>query len=126
MCDILVMEVYMPKVVVNACFGGFGLSDKAISRYSELKGINLVPISDTNLSGRLHWYIDGIEDNDHYFYDGDLDRTDPFLVQVVEELGYEANGNCARLRVADVPDDVNWYIDDYDGRETVREISRSW
>ena len=116
----------MPKVVVNACFGGFGLSDKAISRYSELKGINLVPISDTNLSGRLHWYIDGIEDNDHYFYDGDLDRTDPFLVQVVEELGYEANGNCARLRVADVPDDVNWYIDDYDGRETVREISRSW
>ena len=31
------------KVVINACYGGFGLSHKAIMRYAELKGFKLYP-----------------------------------------------------------------------------------
>ena len=29
------------KVVINTCFGGFGLSDEALARYNELAGTNL-------------------------------------------------------------------------------------
>lgn len=53
-------------------------------------------------------------------------RADPLLVQVVEELGEEADGACASLRIVEIPDDVKWFIDDYDGQETIREEHRSW
>lgn len=121
----------MPKVVVNSCYGGFGISDAAVLRYGEIKGINLIKIASTYGEGddtytSEHFAVDGIDDDDHYFYDGDLKRDDPVLVQVVEELGNEANGDFSRLRIADVPDDVKWYIDDYDGIETVNEEHRTW
>ena len=54
------------------------------------------------------------------------DRTNPHLISVIEEIGEEADGNYAQLEIIDIPDDVDWYIDDYDGIETVREKHRSW
>lgn len=53
-------------------------------------------------------------------------RDDPLLIQVIEELGPLADGRFAKLKIVDVPDDVEWEIDDYDGRETVKEKHRSW
>lgn len=121
----------MPKIVVNACYGGFSLSDAAILRYAEIKGLNLAKIQVTYGDGecqftRDHLAIDGINDADHYFYYGDIERYDPILVQVVEELREAANGEFASLRIANVPDDVKWYIDEYDGIETVCEEHRRW
>lgn len=54
------------------------------------------------------------------------DRTDPLLIQVVEELGEKANGMCAELKIVEIPDGVNYEIAEYDGMETVRERSRQW
>jgi hypothetical protein len=54
------------------------------------------------------------------------DRTDKLLVQVVEELGDKANGSCAKLEIIEIPDDVDWQIDEYDGLESVHEKHRSW
>lgn len=53
-------------------------------------------------------------------------RSDPILVQTVEELGEKANGSCAKLKVIEIPDDIEWEIDEYDGMESVRECHRSW
>ncbi len=53
-------------------------------------------------------------------------RADPDLVRVVEELGDAANGDCAKLRVIEIPDGVSWEIDEYDGMESVAEKHRSW
>jgi len=92
----------MPKVVVNRCFGSFGLSEEA---YKELG---------------LAW------DGYGYAYNEDEKRTDPKLVAVVEKLGERASGQLSNLEVVSVPDGVNWEIDNYDGQETVRERSRSW
>lgn len=33
----------MTKIVYNACFGGFGLSEAGLMRYAELKGLTLYP-----------------------------------------------------------------------------------
>lgn len=69
----------MMKVVINSCFGGFVLSAKARERYDELTGI---------------------KHTDRYFYT--IKRYDNYLVQVVEELGDEANGKYATLKVVEV------------------------
>jgi len=57
-------------------------------------------------------------------------RSDPKLIQVVEELGGEhrtgASGQCAELKIIEIPDDIEYGIDEYDGMETVHEVHRSW
>jgi len=45
-------------------------------------------------------------------------RHDPILVQVVEELGDEASGEYARLRIYETDSD-RYRIDEYDGAESV-------
>jgi len=54
------------------------------------------------------------------------DRTDKNLIKVVEELGEEASGKFAKLKVIKIPDGIKWVIDEYDGRESVEEEHRSW
>ena len=137
------------KVVVNRCYGGFGLSDKAIEMVMHRKGLNCFRYKQTKFK-----YSDGKEEytrceiiddfgftyyqtkdlgekvdklpNETFWYYGSLDRTDADLIAVVEKLGKEANGSCASLEVVEIPDDVNWEIDDYDGIETIHEVHRSW
>ena len=92
----------MPKVALNACFGGFSLSPKAMARLAEL----------------------GLEDDRRE--GSTFDRTDPRLIQVIEELGAEANNELSKIRIADVPDDVKWYIRDDAGFESAVEEHREW
>ena len=115
------------KVVINRCYGGFGLSDEAVVRYAELKGINLVMETVGSIGGST-FYIDGIKDDEHNFgyYDLSDDRTDPFLVQVVEELGNASNGFASDLQIVHIPDDVEFTIEEYDGMEWVAEVHRTW
>lgn len=54
------------------------------------------------------------------------DRSNPNLVKAVEELGDEANGDCAKLRIVEIPDGIEWEISEYDGMESVEEKHRSW
>ena len=90
------------KVVINTCFGGFSLSNEAARRIRDLKGTT--------------------KDIDIW----DIERSDPALIQVIEELGKAANGSYADLRVVEIPDDVEWHIEEYDGLEHVAENHRTW
>jgi hypothetical protein len=49
----------------------------------------------------------------------DFERTDPVLVEVVEELGDKANGSCAKLCMIALPAGTKYRIEEYDGFETV-------
>jgi hypothetical protein len=89
----------MTKIVFNACYGGFGLSDKAVARYWEIKGL---PVHDA-------FTISDIEE----------DRADPVLVQVVEELGEEVNSWSSKLVIRELPAGTLYRIDEYDGMESV-------
>jgi hypothetical protein len=65
-----------------------------------------------------------VESDDAYI--SSLERDNPYLVQAVEELGTKANGRYAELAVVGVPNDVKWYISDYDGIETIHEEHETW
>ncbi len=140
----------MTKIVVNRCYGGFGLSYEAMKRLAELKGYDLyvyyVPIrSDdvveieekedidkhplTYLKVPYEEYkeMDSKEKSEVYICDSEIDRDDEDLVQVVEELGSaKASDMMANLEVVEIPDDVEWVIDNCNGMETVEEKHRSW
>ena len=139
------------KVVINRCFGGFGLSHEAVMRYFEIKGITVYPEQ-----GKGYWKfwtywtvkpedrIESKEGDDFYkmpiedraaynmahseqtIYERDIERNDPALVQAVEELGDKANGTHAELAVVEIPDDVDFVIEEYDGMEHIAEAHRTW
>lgn len=86
----------MTEIVFNQCHGGFGLSAKAIARYSEITGNKVA--NQYNIS-----------------------RHDPALVQVVKELGKEANGGFANLAIEEIPVGTAYRITEYDGSEEVEK-----
>ena len=113
------------KIVINSDFGGFGLSDAAFERYLELKGIKWDRVS--GKFSEAHYYEAGHSgDDDYYLSYYDIQRDDPILVQVVEEMEGEANGNYSSLRVVEIPDDVDWVLQEYDGHEHIAEAHRRW
>jgi hypothetical protein len=118
------------KVVINRCYGGFGLSHDAIVRYCALKGLNLTVVEkEKSFAGQDFDYYLGSVCDENYWYDGQLRdsaRADPALVQTVEELGERANGWAAELAVIEIPDGVAWHIAEYDGIEHVAEDHSVW
>jgi len=140
------------KIVINDCYGGFGLSLRAQKRYAELKGFKIyfydliygkngvtsykqltleeaikktfVLVLKVDLGNEILYKLP--QGNDVWFHDQDIERDDPILIQVIEEMGLEANDICAELKIVEVPDDVKWEIDEYDGVESVEEEHRSW
>lgn len=81
------------KIVINTCYGGFGLSDEAC------KLLNIK--------------------NDYKYIDY-AKRGDPKLVEVVEKLGEKANGNYAKLKIEEV--EGRFKINYYDGIESIIEL----
>ncbi len=135
----------MQKIVTNRCYGGFGLSEQAMQRYAEIKGISLYPESDAY--DTTYWTVpedqrpklmnwsrasaaeraaDNEAHNKAILYAGDISRDDPDLIQTVEELGKAANDDHADLKVTEIPDGVEWEIEEYDGLEHITEAHRTW
>ena len=111
------------KIVINRCFGGFGLSDEAVRLYGQLAGLNLV--EGPTEYGQTYFYTDSISDENFFSY-YEIARDDGFLIEVVETLGEAASGNCSKLSVVEIPDDIEWQIMEYDGSEHVAEKHRTW
>jgi len=137
----------MKKVVINKCFGGFGLSDEAIREYAKLKGFEVFgyvhPPHDFNSFVRVeslpksyltYWVKEDVGDNPtseeinnvEWLHDRDIQRHDEALVKVVETLKKRVNGRCADLKIVEIPDDVEYEISEYDGLENIAEKHRTW
>lgn len=92
------------KVVVNNCYGGFGISEEA------LKYIGIPYKKD----GR--WLV---LENPEWLGSYDC-RTNSKLIEFIEKFGYKrASGDCAKLGIEEVPQGWLFRIDDYDGLETL-------
>jgi hypothetical protein len=102
----------MPReIVINRCYGGFGLSSMALEIYRAVPRVDL-------------------EDTGVFNHASDIPRDDPILIQTIKTLGLkESAGNFAKLQIIEIPDDVpadGWIIQDYDGTEWVAEKHRTW
>jgi hypothetical protein len=107
------------KVVINRCYGGFGLSNEAFEKYLDIKGIKY-----TSKPGIIGNYYADEDDNVLSYYD--IPRDDPDLVKIVEEFGDKASGTFSELKIVEIPDDIEWEIEEYDGMEWVAEKHRTW
>lgn len=112
------------KIVINKCYGGFGLSEEAVLLYAKKKGLNLIVERDKGLKIN-HYYLNEKKDG-NYFSERDIQRNDTILIEVVNELGEKADGFCSELKIVEIPDDVEWIIEEYDGKEWVAEDHRRW
>ena len=84
------------KVVINTCYGGFGLSCTAEALVEERTG--------------------------EEFCSWSHPRHCPVLVSVVEELGEAAGGRAAVLEVVEIRGN-KYIVNEYDGSESVQEPS---
>ena len=120
------------KIVINRCWGGFDLSDEAIEAVLDRKGIAWEKTPSKYALGNSEYWAKGFCcDPEHQLdiYEWWLlteKRSDPDLVAVVEQLGEDANTDSSELKVVEIPDGVDWEIQDYDGMEHIAEKHRIW
>lgn len=138
----------MKKVILNKCYGGFDISKEAYMLYAKKKGLTLYLYESNYISPRkfiykktndetlfIHYFTKDMGDNveisnedyeKYCLYLREEHREDPVLIEVVEELGEKANGRFGYLKVVEIPDDLDYVIDEYDGIETLHQKVEEW
>lgn len=111
------------KIVINDCYGGFSLSRKAFLLLRKMG--NKVALEEPDYGEK---WPDGSGPRDNRFegFCRDIPRDDSQLIEVVEKLKGKVNGMCAKLKIIEIPDGVDWIIEEYDGQEWIAEKHRTW
>lgn len=125
------------KVAINKCYGGFQISREG---YEWLIKNKAWKVTDYNKSGR------GYEDDtaqlvktrdyktkewngDYYLVhdrSGPEIRTNPDIIEMIETLKTSVNTSVSKLQVIEIPDGIDFEIEEYDGIEWIAEAHRSW
>jgi len=143
----------MKKIAINKCYGGFGLSAKATKLYLKKQGKKCFFYKQTKYShaggkdeyskitlnqAQEEHFVNvytkdmGMKFSKHidkyYWYDSFYEnRDDKLLIETIEELGEkESSGQLAEIKVVEIPDDIEYELDEYDGIESIHEKHRSW
>jgi len=138
------------KIVINKCFGGFGISNEALLELIRMKSEIVQKRTIKEYYGKeweKQYYKDKerlkkFKDNffGHTFYEGALYddefvyfiddnknvRINDDLIKVVKKLKEKASSRVAELEIVEVPYGVEWEISEIRGNETVEEKHRSW
>lgn len=144
------------EIIINKCWGGFGLSHRAMMLYAKLSGFKLYPFFEERekkgekwspTTGKFKPYRgekskdnpydlifyskkplkkDGTYEEDSYFSDYNIGRDDKNLVKVVKMLGKKSFSGHTKLKIVKIPANIKWKIHDYDGMESVEEEHKSW
>lgn len=113
----------MTKIVINVDYGGFSLSEEAMRLVLERKGLPYVQDEEKGIMS----FFRNPNNKDEIYWEGDFDRDDKVLVEIVETLTSErASGRFSSLKVVEIPDDVKWHIAEHDGMEWIAEDHRTW
>lgn len=107
------------KIVINACFGGFSIT-KEVAGFMSERGNERAKRELEESKDRWYGYghVDGM--------DGVYSREDPDLVAAVEHFKEKSGGTCAKLKVVEIPDGIEYTIEEYDGLEHIAEAHRTW
>jgi len=122
------------KIAVNRCYGGFTINNDVAKLLKE-KGVTITFVGEKYSDGSGPKTSFGDEDY-HYLSNDNFDiesdnynawRADPRLIESIEKIGTDkAGGSSSEIEIVEIPDDIDWHIDDYDGIESVHEEHRSW
>ena len=103
------------KVLINSCYGGFGYSAKAISMYLDAKAVKY--------TGEIvDCYSTVTLEDGRKFSSYDIDRDDPTIIRIFEEIGSEeCSGDHSNLTCVEIPDGCKdfYEISEYDGYESI-------
>lgn len=137
------------RLVINRCFGGFGLSDEAYEKLIEW-GVPVRAYIEQERDQNTGRYLPEPANDGRVIFDRTLyhdeffrpgsgvfgarywdtwlsnERDHHLLVRVVEELGDRANSRFAELKIVEIPDGVEYEIAEYEGFEHVAEKHRTW
>lgn len=111
-------------VLICCSYGGWGVSRAALHRLREIG--NKHALAETDIGecwpGSDNARTEGLCDS----FLREIPRDDPQLLTVFEEMGQEAAGRFCEIQAIEIPADVEWEIEDYDGNEWVSEVHRTW
>ena len=144
------------KIVINSCYGGFGLSPEALLWLYE-RGYDgkdfCTPVAEwfqesddhpfslkknldkwkEYLAGpkgqRDAWFITTFTPDEKsvlHLMRDEEARTHPLVIECVETLGKASWGAAAELKIIEIPENIKYEIHEYDGFESVHETHRSW
>lgn len=134
------------KIAINKCYGGFGVSTEALKKLIALNSKTVeVHKEDEYFVGsrKEEAYGKAVDAGDGYLKDGFVNvlykdgkiysfnaaeeyRSDPALIQVIEEMGDAANEKWSKIKIIEIPDGTSYEISDYDGMERVEERHQAW
>lgn len=61
-----------------------------------------------------------------YKHNYEIIRHDPNLVELVETMGKDASGMFSNVAVIEIPDGIEYEVEEYDGKEWIAEKHRTW
>lgn len=111
------------KILICDVHGGFGLSREALHRLRD-QG-HALALAETDVG---EMYADGSGprgETSHSFLRA-IPRDDPALLALFEKMGQDAASPMAHFQLVEIPDDVEWQIEEYDGAEWVAEQHLTW
>lgn len=137
------------KILINTLFlGNFNVSHEVIMKYCKLKNITVYPergekYTDGEPDYYTYWtvppelrpqiinYDDATDEamnkyhaefKEKIFDEEKFERDDPVLIEIITEIGIEkSSGNNCRLKIIEIPDNIEWTINSNFGREWVCE-----
>jgi len=113
----------MKRVLINRCYGGFQVSNEGVILYEKKLGNTLYEAP--NKWGEQELFTDPECKNKHYFF-GEEHRDEKTLLEVFDELGSEKfSADFSKIVVDEIPNDMEWYISEYDGMERIEECNES-
>lgn len=142
------------KVAINTCFGGFGLSPQAclwlyehgfkdenflypIEKYYGKEAMKTRYEIDLN-QWKLHlknpkavYCFTVFTPCEKFVLTGNIGsnpktRSNPLLIECIEKLKEASWDQYAKLSIVEIPDDIEFTIEEYDGLEHIAEAHRTW
>jgi len=123
------------RVVINTCFGGFGISDEAAEWLINERGWTLTYY--TPKGNLFNPDADFVVNTEHISmmglyslarwrrHENEL-RCRPDLIDCIKTLGTKVNTRFSELKVVTIPNSIEWQIEEYDGIEHIAEKHRTW